>query len=279
MLLSAAEPAAPLETFEGTPSWDARQERVVLSRGRAANAGIWRRVAGAAAAIVLVALAARAVEWPGATAHQLAETEFVTSKDENATVRLGDGSVVRLGPDSRLRVTATASERGLWLDGQAFFAVASDTGRPFVVRTEAGEARALGTRFDVRVRDRAMTVLVVEGSVSVSGEGEEVEIGASQMSHQELGAGPSVVTVEDPERMLGWMGSFLVFQSTPLRQAAAEIEAMYGFRVDFADSLIAQRTVTAWFTDQDLQEVLTTICRVANARCYIGAEVATMGAN
>ena len=278
-LLALAE---PLDDARPRAVWDARRERPVVVRHRSGNAGRgrhWRRVAAVAAAIALIALATQGLDRPDTPPNSLAATEFVTSEDENATVRLGDGSVVRLGPESRVRVAATDKERGLWLEGQAFFAVAPDPARPFVVRTDAGEARALGTRFDVLIRDDAMTVLVVEGSVSVSAGGEEVEVGPSQMSHQERGAGPSVVTVEDPERMLGWMGRFLVFQSTPLSQAAVEIEARYGFRIGLADSVIAQRTITAWFTDQDLHEVLTTICRVANARCSIGAEAATMNAH
>jgi len=64
-----------------------------------------------------------------------------------------------------------------------------------------------------------------------------------------------------------WVGKFLVFQSTPVRDAAREVERMYGVRVVVADSVISKRTVTATFTDQTATQVLDVICSVVNAQC------------
>ena len=64
-----------------------------------------------------------------------------------------------------------------------------------------------------------------------------------------------------------WVGKFLVFQSTPVRDAAREVERMYGVRVIVADSILGRRTVTATFTDQAATQVLDVICSVVNAQC------------
>jgi ferric-dicitrate binding protein FerR (iron transport regulator) len=187
-----------------------------------------------------------------------------------ATVRLGDGTIVRLAPQSRLEVSA-ASGRGrrlreVKLEGEAFFAVAKHAGSPFTVRTRHGDALVLGTRFDVRVQKDDVRVVVVEGRVAVSSGGQEVQVGKGQMAVAAVSHQTTVSSVERPEELLDWLRHSLVFQATPLDQVAAEIRRRYQVRVDL-DSALANRTVTAWFTSQSLEEVVTIVCRVAGASC------------
>ena len=66
-------------------------------------------------------------------------------------VPLPDGSVITLSSDSRILVTLSRSERRIDLQqGEAFFKVAKDSSRPFVVSAGDRRAIAVGTRYDVR---------------------------------------------------------------------------------------------------------------------------------
>jgi transmembrane sensor len=197
-----------------------------------------------------------------------AATELITGAEELVTARLGDGSVVRLAPGSRLRITDRKGHREVWLDGQAFFAVASRP-EPFLVRTRVGEALVLGTRFSVGVREDSLQLMVVEGRVALSASGERVEIAAGQASHVVPGSAPRVETVRDPGRYLAWMDAVLVFESAPLREVVREIERRYVVRVELRDSMLAERTVTARFTQESLDDVLSIVCRVVGARCSV----------
>ena len=77
-----------------------------------------------------------------------------TAIGEQVTVRLDDGSKIQLNTDSELSVRFSKAERRLVLErGQAFFDVAHDPARPFVVDAGKASVRALGTRFDVRRGD------------------------------------------------------------------------------------------------------------------------------
>ena len=158
----------------------------------------------------------------------------------------------------------------MWLDGQAFFAVAREDARRFVVRTRAGDATVLGTRFDVRVEEDGMQVFVVEGRVAHQAGGHEVQVEAMEVSRTTGGGIPSVEPIDDPEALLSWLGEFLVFQTTPMREVARELERRYGVPVRLADPAVAERTVTAWFTNESLEHVLLIVCRAADARCQIG---------
>lgn len=195
--------------------------------------------------------------------------EYHTGAGERSTVRLADGSIVRLAPESRLRFTGSKTAREVELEGRAFFAVAKDPRFPFIVRTRAGDAHVLGTRFDVRVSNGDLRVLVVDGRVEVKVQDQVVELGGGQMTVASDGEEPAVVDV-DVHSMLDWMGQSLVFQDTPLDQAVAEIQSLYGAEIHLRDQDLSTRTITAWFVDEPFDEVMAIICRAVQVKCLIG---------
>jgi transmembrane sensor len=93
---------------------------------------------------------------------------YSTGTGEIRTVTLDDGSTVWLNGDSRLRVDFTAPTRRVVLErGEAFFKVAHDTSRPFVVDAESQRITVTGTQFDVRRAPESVEVSVTEGHVNV----------------------------------------------------------------------------------------------------------------
>lgn len=201
----------------------------------------------------------------------LGAAEFVTGVSETATVTLGDGTLVRLAPESRLRLTGATTDREVWLDGRAYFAVTQQEGRPFRVHTHAGDAVVLGTRFDLEAHEGELRLLVVEGKVELATRGQKVAIKANEMS-EVVGAGPPTlerVDLEYVQSSLRWMGDFIVFEATPLRQVAQELSLHYGVPVEVLDSTLAEETVYGWFSDEELEDVLNVVCRAVKAHCSI----------
>jgi len=64
-----------------------------------------------------------------------------------------------------------------------------------------------------------------------------------------------------------WVGKFLAFRDTPVREAAREIAETYRVRVVVSDSVVANRTVSGTFTDREVKHVLDAVCLAVNARC------------
>jgi len=203
---------------------------------------------------------------------QTPEAVFTTGQDQTSTVTLLDGSVVRLGPDSRLQIW-TADNRSVSLDGAAFFAVASDSSNPFTIRTESGDAEVLGTRFELRAEPESLRLVVVEGRVALEAEGQRVEVEKGAMSSILRGSVPELPRVADVWDLLDWSGGLLIFQTTPLAQVMEEVSVHFGVSVNIGDSALARRTVTAWFDDETVEEVVGTICQVVGATCTIGDTV------
>src|SRR5699024_9556740 len=102
--------------------------------------------------------------------------EIVTKQGQRIHFRLSDGTKVFLNAGSKLIAPKAFSDstRTVQLEGQAFFDVATDSARPFLVNTDRSVTKVLGTRFDVRAYsgDGRVEITVAEGKVALqSGQG------------------------------------------------------------------------------------------------------------
>jgi ferric-dicitrate binding protein FerR (iron transport regulator) len=235
--------------------------------GRSLSAGArfarWVPWALAAAAILVAALNVTMVRRGGA----VTPAEIVTGATELATVKLRDGTVVRLAPSSRLLVPDGGAGREVTLEGRAFFAVARIPGQPFTVHTSAASARVLGTRFQLATENGGVDLQVLEGRVALEAPRNSVEVRAGEQSGVRDGTAAHPTRVAEPANTTEWLGKFLAFQATPLSEAAREIERLYGVRILLPDTALAAATVTATFTDRPIDDVLSVLCSVLDARC------------
>ena len=199
---------------------------------------------------------------------------FVTGPKETATLVLSDGSVVRLAPQSRLRIPGVSGSREVFLEGRAYFAVAKMEGYPFQVRTQAGEAVVLGTRFEVQTEGEDLRLVVLEGRVALGSGGKQVEVGAGEVSRISSGTTTAPVRVGNVEPLVTWLDRFIVFQATPLAEVARELEATYDVEIEVTDSALAQQTVTGWYADESFADVFSIVCEVLQAECSMRDGVA-----
>lgn len=161
---------------------------------------------------------------------------FSTTVGEVSHIQLDDGSLVSLNTGSAIKVTMSAHQRHVELvHGEAYFDVAKDAQRPFVVATEEQQITVLGTAFNVRHRndEDSLKVSVVEGRVAVK---------------RRAPSGPATpepeATKEDDERLLlaGDIGSFSDRSNVIQQQQYAEAEVNNAWRrgiVRFDDDTLA----------------------------------------
>jgi transmembrane sensor len=95
--------------------------------------------------------------------------EYVTAIGEQRTVPLDDGSRIALNSNSKIKIEFTAERRTVrLLRGEAFFEVAHNQERPFVVMAGDNQVTAVGTTFEVRYEPDHIDVTLVEGKVNVT---------------------------------------------------------------------------------------------------------------
>jgi transmembrane sensor len=198
----------------------------------------------------------------------LADSEIVTGAGEMTTLTLHDGTSIRIGPGSRMRVVEERHATLVRLDGRAFFGVQPGRAREFRVATAYGEAAVLGTRFEVRSEHAEFRVLVLDGEVRVSAGGHELGLTEGEMGRSVDGTPPTRYRVDDVYAHLDWMGNALVFQGTPLHRAVREIERRYWVKVLLEEDL-ADVAVTVTFTDETLNDVVLVLCEMVGAQCEV----------
>lgn len=105
-------------------------ERIITQRGSRAQhrRGAVLVTAGVAAALAILALGVSEIR-DALRGGDLGNVELVTGRDETMTATLGDGSAVRLAPETRLRVIPTVDTREVWLEGRAYFSVTKQEDR------------------------------------------------------------------------------------------------------------------------------------------------------
>ena len=163
-----------------------------------------------------------------------------------ALLPLPDGSKVTLNTDTTIEVAVTPTERDIELKaGEAFFEVAKDVKRPFVV--SAGDKRviAVGTQFSVRREGNDIQVLVMEGRVRIERADEGREEPVTQLAAGSIARtnGEGVLVDEKPllevEQALSWRSGFVVFHETPLVDAVAEFNRYNRRKIVIRDPRVA----------------------------------------
>ncbi len=110
----------------------------------------------------LVLAAAGALTWYVSTSGPY----YHTAVGGIASVPMSDGSKVTLNTESAIRLAVSETERRVQLErGEAFFEVAKDPNRPFVVSAGNKRVIAVGTKFSVRRDGNDLRVFVTEGKV------------------------------------------------------------------------------------------------------------------
>lgn len=201
----------------------------------------WR---GAVAAMGALAAAIALVFLP--TLQLYLQADHLTGVAEQRDVTLEDGSKVALDAGSAIAVRYGAGRREIdLLSGQAFFEVATNRSRPFVVHAAGVDVTVTGTAFSVGASDSGVTVAVQSGSVDVA-----VAEGARQTASLGRGDRVRVNRAGDvargqvaPEEVASWRGRQLVVYDAPVRDVVDELARHRGGRIVFRDSAIADRLV------------------------------------
>jgi transmembrane sensor len=211
---------------------------------------------GAVAAASLAALG---------VATSAAATVIRTERGEIRLVPLKDGSTVLLNTESSIRVRYDQGERRVaLLKGEAYFSVARDARRPFVVEVDGARLRTAQAGFRVRKLDRdPVDVLVNQGQVEVAGAetlpADTRLVLAGRARPQRLA--PEVIT-----RELAWRDGKLAFEGESLRQAAVAFARYSDTRIEVRDENLAREPVAGLFAANDPVGFSRAIARVFDAR-------------
>lgn len=217
-----------------------------------------RATLSALAASLIMAIVGGAVFQFNHNQNLVEKAVFTTAVGEQRTIRLSDGSTVQMNTDSHMEVDFSRAERLVrLLRGEAYFEVAKNRERPFLVYAAKSVVRAVGTAFIVRLQPNdAVEVTVEEGRVAlVSLSTPLVE---APLSIAELTAGQSAVFNEKVEhlaqilpaelsRKLAWRQGMLAYAGDPLADVIADISRYTDITIEIADPSLGTMPIGGYF--------------------------------
>ncbi|WP_411833871.1 FecR family protein [Pseudoxanthomonas mexicana] len=213
-----------------------------------------------------------------------------TAVGQHRSARLADGSTIDINTNSIVETRFTRSERSVYLHkGEALFTVTKNPNRPFVVIAGDTRVRAVGTAFNVRMRDGGdVEVIVTEGRVEILREGGRVGIEAAPAARDlvpgtnELTAGqrfqPDAASPVDtlPEakvaNALAWREGAIVFDGVPLAKAIEELNRYTDARLVIADPGIQDMRVGGRFRTGDVDGFVAALTRAFPVATRRGAD-------
>lgn len=183
----------------------------------------------------------------------LSAERYETKVGEIRNVPLSDGSRVAINTDTRLTVAMQSSARRVRLDqGEAWFQVAKDASRPFVVEAGKVRVRAVGTAFSVRRTGAGVDVLVTEGVVKTwVGDDDSATQSLAAGAHAFVDMSEGMQRMENNagavERALAWRDRKIDLNGVTLAQAAVEFNRYNTRKLVIDDPVLAAEPLVGRF--------------------------------
>jgi transmembrane sensor len=188
-------------------------------------------------------------------------TTITTREGEKAHVVLPDSTEVVLNSGSTIKYDAgfNQKDRIVAFSGEAFFDVATNHDKPFIVKLEHMNVVATGTRFNIfsfSNENRVETTLV-EGSINVSVAGKEpVRMKSGEQMVYFVKSGDYKLSEVATDTYTSWKENKLRFNDTPFEEVLRRIGRKYNVRFEVTSHDLLQLRYTATFIDESIEEVM-----------------------
>lgn len=218
----------------------------------------------AAAIVGVMVLAAGLAYWFRNKAEEL-----VVASAAHGQVRemlLPDGTKVWLNQSSVLKYPRAfeGKERHVYLDGEAYFEVARNHEKPFMVKSPAMDVRVLGTSFNIKCRpDNSFAeTTLIEGEVEVKDKSDKgrITLLPGQKAVLNRVTGRMQVKQVDPKMEIVWHNDLIPFEKSSIFQIVAALERFYGVKIILSPDVDSTNTYSGVLKKKDnIESVLNSL--------------------
>lgn len=261
--------ATPDAVFETILQKDSRPAGRILHGRRALMLGL-----GSASAAALAVAAVGPPLWLQQPAFQ---QRYASGRGERQSVELPDGSTLALNTDTVVQARFYDSERRVLLErGEAFFSVAADPIRPFLVDADLAIVKVTGTRFNVRRDADALAVAVESGSVEVAGghwwKPDVRRLARGQGARIAQAGGAVNVSSIDVAAASAWRRGKAVFDAAPLEAIVAELNRYRARPIVLRGPALGQLRIAGVFSIDEPDAFLDALPSLAPVAVRRGAD-------
>lgn len=173
---------------------------------------------------------------------------------------LADGTKVYLNAVSSIKYPTqfNGDKRVVELEGEAYFEVAKNKNKPFIVKSNNQSIEVLGTHFNVHSYNNESVVktTLLEGSVAVTYKNQKAILKPGQQSNVSDNFSKIKVKEVDPEEAVAWKNGRFKFDNADLKNVMRQLERWYGIKVEYRGNVSDVRFNGGTFRNKNLSEVL-----------------------
>ncbi|WP_273274729.1 FecR family protein [Maribacter polysiphoniae] len=218
------------------------------------STGTWMRIA--ASIVILIGIGTFFYNM------DISNAIVITNNSETFKItKLEDGSLITLNANSSLRFDNNhKGVRLAELDGEAFFEIARDEQKPFIITTGSISTKVLGTSFNIKETDSVIDVTVATGLVQVSNGVNAVKLKPNQRVEYSSMSKSFKTTEIDHNLYTSWYKNKAEFNEVRMVDLAKYLESRFGVNITF----IKERTKNVQMTltiaqEESLEDILNTI--------------------
>ncbi|MBK1442320.1 DUF4974 domain-containing protein [Parapedobacter sp. ISTM3] len=201
---------------------------------------------------------------------------LVVPKAGTFSITLSDGTKVWLNAMSELRfpVHFGPDDREVFLQGEAYFEVAHDTEKPFLVNVNGNKVEVLGTHFNINAYDKVMSTTLLQGAVRVSNPTGERLLAPGQ----EAKVGEHITVLPaNIEKAIAWKQGDFYFKSDNIDEIMAQLSRWYDVEVKYQGTYPTNKGYSgAIRRNVNISEVLEMLSYVSGAAFTIAGNTVTI---
>jgi len=183
-------------------------------------------------------------------------------------LKLSDGTAIHLNAGTTLKYPVkflAGQERTVYLDGEAFFDVAKDKKRPFIVSANNLNVRVLGTHFNVSnyAEDDNTDVVLVEGSVGLYTAGQQFDAVKNTVLKPgfrgRFAKAESQISTKRVATKIytAWIDGDLIFRDMTFKNICRKLERHYNITIKIPNNKLAAERFNASFKNQPIEKVMS----------------------
>ncbi|PXY39146.1 iron dicitrate transport regulator FecR [Flavobacterium cheongpyeongense] len=173
---------------------------------------------------------------------------------------LADGTKVYLNTVSSLKYPTrfNGNQRLVELEGEAYFEVAKNKEKPFMVKSGNQSVEVLGTHFNIHAynNEPVIKTTLLEGSVSVTYKNQKTFLKPGEQSNAAYNSNTIVIRKVDTEAAVAWKNGRFKFDNADLKSVMKQLERWYGIKVEYRGDVSDVRFSGGTFMNKNLSEVL-----------------------
>ncbi len=202
---------------------------------------------------------------PAAVSEEISYMTKTTTRGQQASITLSDGSKVKLNAESSISFPTVfaSNSRKVKLVGEAFFEVVPNADKPFVVTSSNLKTTVLGTSFNINAYPEydQVTVTVATGKVSVVSDSAEPTVTPTYLIPGEQAAytpanGEIVQRRVDLDTYLSWASGIIRFDDIPLTQALQRMERWFNVEIISHQADLADCYIQSSYHHESLANIL-----------------------